>query len=200
MFFSHKSRSFVAIVLGLSLALPAAAVEKAKAEGKQAPAAAGKIRARILATDGKTPIAGAVLRAYLLETGQVFESRPTTSKGECEIGGLPFGYVDLAIDTPEGTFVANQVVNVPPASTVGLSFVLTKFSDHPAAWWSGREPRAVPGSGKPAAGAAEVRPKAKGREFWTSAKGIAILAGGAGAVLLALASSGGATIVSPSSP
>jgi len=189
-----------AAVLALLLAAPLSviAAEGAPAQG---PAGNGRLKAKVIEGTSKAPIAGAIIRAYHLDSGKVFSSGPTAKSGECEISGLPYGYLDLAVETSDGTFVGNQVVNVPPSGTVVVSFALTKYAERSPAWWSGREPRKIPGTQNAAQGVAEIQLPAKGKQFWTSPKGIAIIGGASAAVLLAVAGGGGSSSsASPSLP
>ncbi len=195
-----KWKCWIAVAIGITLVAPGLilAAGTGAAVGAEAAAGRGKVKAKILAVDGKTPIVGATVRAFHLDSGKVFASLPTGKDGECEISGVPYGYLDLSIETPEGTFVGNQVINVPPSGTVTVFATVTKFGERTPAWWSGKNARDVPGTRTASQGVAEVRLKAAGREFWKSPKGIAIIVGGSAAVLLAMSGSGGST--SPSAP
>jgi hypothetical protein len=190
----------IACALVVSLAAPVAVLAD---EGTAAAAApgTGRVKARVFGSNGKTPVAGALLRAYHLDSGKVYSSSPATGKGECELKGLPYGYLDIAIETKDGVFVGNQVVNVPPDGTVTLSVTLTKYAERTPAWWSGKAPRQVPGTRNESQGIAELNMKSQGRAFWTSPGGLAIIGGATGLVLLALTSqSGSSSTTSPSSP
>ncbi len=196
---TRRGRITAGALVAALLAPLAALAAEAPAAG--APASTGRLKARIFGSNGKTPVAGAVLRAYHLDSGKVYSSSPSSSKGECELSGLPFGYVDIAIETKDATFVGNQVVNVPPSGNIAVSFTLTKYAERSPAWWGGRTPRQIPGTRTESQGIAEVELKHRGREFWTGPKGIAIIGGATVAVLLAIASSGStSSTVSPSLP
>jgi hypothetical protein len=160
-----------------------------------APATA-KLEGKVLGLDGKTPVSGAKIIAYHLSTEQLFEALPTGPNGQYEIAALPYGYFDLAVETPEGVFVGNQVVNIPPDGTAGITFTLSPHTD-------GR-PRVFPNSDMTASGTAQVQEKLKGRAFWRSPKGVAIMAGTGGALLLAVAGgdsdTSAPTAASPSTP
>jgi hypothetical protein len=124
--------------------------------------------------DPKAPVVNATVVAYHLSTAQVYRSTVTLSNGKFEITGLPHGYYDLAIETPDGLFVANQVVNVPPdgKAVANLQLVPSTLAE--------QGPRDFPGSDQAAAGIAEMLKKKK-------KKGIAILSGLGGAAVLGLA-------------
>ena len=197
---ASKWKCWIAAAIAITLLAPGLirAAGTGAGAGTEATAGSGKVKAKILAVDGKTPVAGATVRAFHLDSGKIFTSLPTGKNGECEISGVPFGYLDLAIETPEGTFVGNQVINVPPSGTVTVFATVTKFGERTPAWWSGKNARDVPGTRTASQGVAEVRLKEAGREFWKSPKGLAIIIGGSAVVLLAV--SGGGSSSSPSAP
>ena len=195
-----KRNRIVAIAMTALLAAPLPSMA-AKAAGAEAPSGGGRVKAKVLKSDGKTAIAGATVRAYHLDSGRTYPSAPTNAKGECEITGLPYGYLDLMVETGEGTFVGSQVVNISPAGTAVVSLTVTKYEERTPAWWSGKTQREIPGTQKASQGIAEIRTKAVGREFWTSPKGIAIIGGSAAAALLLLTAGGGSSSsASPSTP
>ena len=182
-------------------AVPTAAFAKKDAE--EAAQAGAQIHGKVYRSDGKTEIAGAVVSAYILETGQVVAAAPTGSSGEFDLSGLPFGYADLYVETSEGMFAGSQVVNLSPGGKLSVSLDLSVLADKPSAWWSGREPKELPGSGKKPIGVAEVRSRVRGKEFWKTPGGIATLSAIGGAILLAIAAGGGGsneTNASPSTP
>lgn len=174
----------------------------APAAEQVAPTGLGRVKAKVVASDGKTPVSGATLRAFHLDSNQVFTSAPSGPSGECELAGVTYGYLDLSVDTPEGAFVGNQVVNLAPSGTVAIFLKLTKYGERPPEWWTSHQPREVPGTTTPAKGVAEIRLKSGGRGFWTRPAGIAIIVGGTAAVLLAASSgsSSSSSTVSPSKP
>jgi hypothetical protein len=141
----------------------------------------GKITAKVLDAEGEQ-VRGARLLAYHLSSEQLFTSEPTEKNGECRIEGLPYGYFDLAIETPDGLFVANRVINLAPTGTAAV--ILTVVPYQPSAAQGARK---HPGSDQEPLGQAELSRKPKGREFWRSPKGVAIIAGIGGAALLAIA-------------
>lgn len=183
------ARKFVASVIAAALLTFPSMPASAKAD-KNAEPAGGRILGKIFAVDGKTPVPGATVRAVPLQGEKAAASAPSDAKGQFELSGLAFGYFDLVVEAPGGTFIANQVVNVPPAGKLVVQFSLTPYDDKSPSWWAGREPRPLPGGGT-ATGSAEMRQSPRGAEFWKSPKGIAVLAGIGGAVLLAIAVSGG---------
>jgi hypothetical protein len=140
-----------------------------KIEGKILDAAGAKVRdARVL--------------AYHLSSETLFTSEPTGGEGEFRITDLPYGYFDLAVETSSGLFVADRVVNLAPAGSVVVIFTLAPFRPGDAG-----QARRHPGREVDPSGTASLSRKPKGREFWRSPKGVAIIAGVAGAGLLAIA-------------
>lgn len=154
------------------------------------------IEGKILAADGKAAVSGATVLAYHLSTEKVYRSQSTGSNGQFQLGSLPYGYYDLAVETKGGQYVGNQVVNVPPAGKVSVVFSLTPFADQA----SRQSARPFPGSEATSQGLAKLEQKSSGGSFWKSPKGVAVLAGTGGVVLLALASGGGGGSASPFQP
>ncbi len=193
---SHHARraGIAALAAALLLPVPAAPAQETPAQqtpaaGTAAPIESG-IRGRVVSGDG-TPLAGAVVRASSLQTGEETASAPTDRKGEFELSGLPHGYYDLAVETGDGLFAGNRVINVPPSGfgivqlRIGASAADTDNSAY----------------GSRADGRATVERRLNRREFWRSPKGVAILAGVGGAGLLWLAASDGSNrFETPASP
>ena len=104
-------RRLLSGLLIVSWPLPPLALAQAPAV-PPVPPSAGRLEGRILRSDGKTPVPGAVVRVCYLEGGTTFASAATSPRGEYEISGLSHGYADLSVETPEGAFLASQVVNL----------------------------------------------------------------------------------------
>jgi hypothetical protein len=153
------------------------------------------ILGKVFDVTGKTPVVGATVLAYHLSTEQVYSSSPTNPKGVFEIPDVPRGYYDLAVETAEGLFVGNQVLNVPPDGKAIVHFDLDSFSA-PA----GQGAREFPGSERPSSGVAQVDERPTQKDFWSSTKGIAILGSIGGVGLLLLASDSGDDEPSPFIP
>jgi hypothetical protein len=136
-------------------------------------------------------LVGATVYAYHLSSEEVFTSTVTNAKGQYEILDLPYGYFDIAVETDEGLFLANQVINVSPSGKTVLTLGLAKYSTTDAA-----DARTFPGSDAEPVGVARVEEKARGAAFWKSPAGIGIIAGG-GALLLLLIASGGSSDDTP---
>jgi hypothetical protein len=201
-------RAAIAAVLVLLCAVPPRALAQEEGEAPAPPQAAepeaparGRVEGRVLGKDGQTPVAGAVIRAVHLRTAQTLASTPTDAKGAFALEAVPYGYVDVAVETAEGGFVGNQVVNVPPDGRVEVTLVLIRNEDMPEGWWSGRQPKTMPGTDQPAIGVATVQPRGE-QAFWRSRTGIGILAGAGALALLALVGGGGGddAPASPSTP
>jgi len=162
----------------------------------------GRIEGKVLDSASGKGTAGARVFAYHLDTGVVFSAPPTDERGRYRIEGLPIGWFDLYVETPDGLFAANQVVNMPPRGELDVSLALTKFEDRPSSWGVGRR-RDVPGVDTPPIGEARLDETARGKSFWRTPTGIALVVGGGALVILAIVASGNSgseTTASPSSP
>lgn len=192
---SSWRRSASALLLA-SVWLRMHAAEPAPAEPPAPLAGTGRLEGRVLESDGKTPVPNAVVRACYLEGERVLASAPSGPRGQYRLESLPPGYADLVVETSEGVFVANQVLQLRPDARVLVDFVLAKFSERPVSW-NDQKKRATPCGAASPVGAAEVGSKGAGG-FVRSPKGIALIAGLGGAALL-LAASGGGGNESPAS-
>jgi len=172
-------RTLITLLILGSFFIPAAVAKEKAAEG-------AKILGTIFGADGKSKISGARVHAYHLSTEETFTSAPTGENGKYEITELPYGYFDLAVETANGIFVANQVANVAPTAKAVLSFTIREYNENDE-----DARRAFPGTQADSSGVANVRQRLTGRDFWKSPKGIAIIGGSAGAALLAIAAGGG---------
>jgi hypothetical protein len=160
------------------------------AQAPAPPTANSKLSGRVTTADGAAAT-GATVLAYHLSTEQLFRSTPSDAKGQFSFDAVPYGYFDLAVLSSDGLYVADTVVNVPPAGKTSVVLSLTPGAPPETL-------RTFPGTEQQPVGIAAVNRKS-GKGFWTSAGGIAILAGG-GAVALALLAGGGSDSESPSSP
>jgi hypothetical protein len=140
-----------------------------------------KIKGKIVSTEDRDRVRGARVLAFHLSSAQLFVSEPIT-KGGFEIRGLPYGYYDLAVEATDGLYPATQVINLAPSGTATL--VLTLASYHPATAGLARK---FPNQEAEPSGTAEVLVKLRGRHYWRSPGGVAILSGLGGVALLALA-------------
>jgi len=140
------------------------------------------LNCKIVGLDGK-PLRGAKLVVYHLSSARAYDCT-TTKKGECGLRDLPYGYHDVAVLGDDGLFVSDQVINIPPNTLFAATLTLHLAVDPSAT-------RAFPGIPEQAVGQAVVAERLRGRAFWRSPRGIAILIGVAGVILLLLAGSGG---------
>jgi len=184
-----RRRSTATLATFLSLALLSPHASLAQEAGNSI------LAGKLVEADGKTPLAGARMHVYHLSSEETYVSDPTGPDGKYQMEGLPFGYFDMAIETGEGMFVADQVVNLPPSGKVVVTLAVARFGTEETR--PEDEARIFPGSDDPASGVARVSKKATGRQFWRSSKGVAILAGGAAVLLLLIAVSGGSSEDTP---
>jgi hypothetical protein len=182
-------RRVAAVALVTLLALPAPVVRAQ--DSIAADTRESRLTGKVMRPDG-TPVSGATILSYHLASEQIFSSSPTAGGGEFEVLGLPFGYFDLAVETDEGLFVGNQVVNVPPSGKLALVFTV-----QPHATGDDEAGREFPGMDRPSSGVANVRQRVSGREFWRGPRGIAIIAGVGGAALLLAANESDASPIVP---
>lgn len=179
--------ALAALALLAQAPLTAWAQEPAPEPGK------ARLLGRVLDTDGK-PVRGASIVAYHLSSAQTFSSAETDSQGEFEMTGLPYGYFDVAVKSPSGLFVTDEVVNLPPAGKVAMTLTLVPGGT------GATEPRGFAGLDETAVGIAQVGSRKTGGQFLKSPTGLAVLGGIGGALLLGLALSGGDDDEIPVSP
>jgi hypothetical protein len=195
-------RRRLAVLLVAIVGFPAfsAGIPAAEEAPQASTLVAGIMKGKVVTGEKERAVAGAVVRAYHLDTDTLYTSAPADGKGRYEIRGLPLGYFDIAVETADGFFVGNQVVNVPPASKVDVSLSLSTFAGPPPAWLAGRAQQ-IPETDQPAIGIARLSRRTAERGFWGSPGGIAVISGGAALTLLAISSSGGnAPLASASLP
>ena len=75
------------------------------------PSGAAEIRGMILLPDGLTPITGVTVKAANLETKQIYSSEKTDKDGIYKLSSLPAGSYDLAVQTSEGLYASDTLVN-----------------------------------------------------------------------------------------
>ena len=188
---SPRCRHAICALLIVALMVPLGLTPRASAQEMGAAAGQAQLRGRVSAIDGAS-VAGATIIAYHLPSERVFRSEVTDSSGSFSILDLPYGYYDLAVQTPTGLFVADQVVNLPPSGKASVNMTLSPGGTDRSA------PRGFPGADEAPVGVAMVDTKEKG-SFWKSPGGMAIIAG-AGAVLLAAIALSGDEDEQPASP
>jgi hypothetical protein len=188
---TYHCRRPLALLLAAWLTAPAWAQQEAQdpaGSGDSLPRT-GRVEGKVLDSATGAGVEGAVVVSYHLDTGNVFSSERTSAKGRFRIDGLPLGWHDLYIEIPEGLFLGNQVINVPPRGKIDVVMTLTRFDDKPTSWWVGKR-RDVPGQDESAIGEARLNRTAKGRSFWRTPLGIGLVAGAGAVVVLIIATSG----------
>ena len=148
-----------------------------------APAGNVSLKGAVVRGDKATPVTGARVYAVHLDTKQVFTSAPSADKGDYQLTGLPYGYYDIAVETSDGLFLANRVINAPAGEKIEVSLVLGPPQPEDTEWWSAEPDRRIPGLDRTPDGVARIvegRPRA-GAMVVAKAKGAAVGAGaGAG--------------------
>lgn len=175
----------LAVGLSAILAAPALALEHSPATSGSTLDTA-RLAGKVFAADGETPVEGAVVRVHFLEGDRVVESPGTDGDGEFEIEGLPHGYADLVVASGGDLFVGSRFVVLPPSGKVRVRVSLARREDRSETWWAAKVPLELPRDGGSAAGIAELDTRLRGRDFWKSPAGIAVLAAAGGALLLAI--------------
>ena len=151
--------------------------------------------------DSGSAVAGAEVLAFRLEDERIYRAT-TSSNGSFLFEGLPFGYYDLAVQVGEDIYPAGDVINLTPRGKVIAKLRLIARADRPEEFWNEYQSRSFLGDPGEADGIARLQLNRKGREFWKTGKGIALISTIGGATLLAIAVSddGNPLEVSPSTP
>ena len=144
----------------------------------------GKLQGKLIDTEGRK-LRGARILAYHLSSAALYTSEPTGGDGKYRVTEMVHGYYDVAVETSDGEiYLADRVVNMPPSGSLAVILTLAAFEPTTAPL-----ARKHPGSEQDPSGMAELERKPKGREFWRSPKGVAIIGGLAGVALIAIATS-----------
>ena len=189
---STRYRYVISALLTAVLLFPMGLLPEVQAQETENPAGEAQLQGRISTMDGSS-LAGATIIAYHLSSEQIFKSAAVDGAGNFSIEGLPYGYFDVAVQSPAGLYVADQVVNLPPSGKASLNMTLSPGGTDQSA------PRGFPGADEAPVGVAMIDQKKKGA-FWKSAGGIAIIAGAGAVLLAAIALSGGSDDEQPASP
>lgn len=120
------------------------------------PAGNVQIRGVIFSGETQDAVSGARVYAVHLDTKQVFTSAPSTASGEYSLTGLPFGYYDLAIETADGLYLSNRVINAPAGEKREISMVLGSPQPEDTEWWSAEPDRRIPGLDRVPDGVARI--------------------------------------------
>jgi hypothetical protein len=175
-------RKFLRPMFALLL-LPTIAQQAALAQYTQ-PGIRGtaKLSGKLVDTEGRK-LRGARVLAYHLSSAALYTSETTGGDGKYRITDMVHGYYDVAVETPDGEiYLADRVVNMPPSGSLAAILTLAPFEPATAAL-----ARKHPGSERDPSGTAELTRKPKGREFWRSPKGVAIIGTLGGVALIAIA-------------
>ncbi|UCF67148.1 MAG: carboxypeptidase regulatory-like domain-containing protein [Acidobacteriota bacterium] len=127
--------TLVALVLGSQLTVAVA----------QGPSGTSAINGLLFWEQSGGPVTGATVYCVHLDTKQVFSADPSTAQGEYALSGLPFGYYDCAVSTPQALCLANRVVNLPAGEEVEISMVLGPPQPEDTEWWSADPDRRIAG-------------------------------------------------------
>ena len=84
------------------------------------------ISGRILSSDQKVPITGAIVKAAEIESKKIYESKPTIENGYYEILGLEKGTYDIAVQIDNGLYIANKLLNIGEGEAHALSLALNE--------------------------------------------------------------------------
>jgi len=205
---------FMAAVLTVAIAgywVPAASASSLQ----PAPA---EIRGSVLAADGLTAMRGVSVKAANMQTSEIYTSSPTGDNGAYKLTGLPAGSYDLAVETSQGLYAADMLIDAGAGSRTIVSLALKPGAPSirqdtppdPNAPSKPEDPKpedpkpedAKPEDKKPEEKKAddkkpeeakpepqEQKKKKKGKSFWRSPGGAAIAIVGGAIVVGSLASS-----------
>jgi hypothetical protein len=167
-------RQILAALLTLTLAAPGMAAGSRR-EKKTSGPGGSQLEGVVNGPDGK-PLKGAVISVRSLEGAVSGSSAPSDRKGRFKLAGLHYGWADLVVTTPQGEFLGDQAINLPPGTKVVVRFDLLETADKPESWWTDRRVEAPAGVAlKEVAGMAQSSQRLTGVEYWKSPGGIAIL-------------------------
>ncbi len=171
---SIRRGAVVLLVLALVLSSSPGLVRAQADASGQGPSTAS-LRGRVFGADRVTPVPGAVVRAVKGDGVQVYSSLPTDEKGAYSISGISPGDYEIVVEVGDGVFLVEKPLALTEAKPYGLSLANVP---------SENVDKRVPAIDKPVKGYAwtlEGNPKGA---FWKSPGGIAIIAGGALAIVL----------------
>ncbi len=186
----------LAIFLALSLMLaPGVAIPTAAQEGQ-----AG-LRGVIYQTDGSSKQAGAKVTAINVKTRKQYVSNVTGEDGSYEVSGMPAGSYDVAIDTGEGMFIADNLVDLNQNQHLSVSYSVQPMrpANRKVAGLEPPKGSATPVGGFRGTGDAAGELTGGGSSFWRSPGGIVLISVLAVGAALAINNAGDSN-ASPSAP
>ena len=168
------TRQALAVLLALILAAPGMAAGS-RADKKASDPGGSRLEGVVNGANGK-PLKGAVISVRSLDGATAGSSQPSDRKGRFKVTGLHYGWADLVVTTPQGEFLGDQAINLPPGTKVIVQFDLLETADKPESWWKDRRVEAPAGIDlKQVTGMAQSSQRLTGVEYWKSPGGIAIL-------------------------
>lgn len=155
-----------------------------------------EIRGNVFGADGLTTIPGVSVKAANMETRRIYTSESTSADGVYRLRDLPPGSYDLAVQTPQGLFAADALVEAKAGHRTTVSLAIRPTARQEGEPQEGEQKEGEkPEEPKPAEGAPEAekpaepqaqKPPKKSGGFWRSPAGAAI-AIVAGAVVVGVA-------------
>jgi hypothetical protein len=139
---------------------------------------------RVLGPDGKTAVAGAVVRIVHLDSGKVFEAPVTKSDGRYLIERLPYGYYEFTIEAGGILHAAGGLVSLEPARARKYDLRLLAPAAQTAGSDESAQGAAIPGLDRVATGSAEIVGLTAPPGFFKTRTGLSVLI--VGGVLLLL--------------
>jgi hypothetical protein len=155
-----------------------------------------EIRGNVFGADGLSAIAGVSVKAAHMETRRIYTSESTSADGVYKLRDLPPGSYDLAVQTPQGLFAADALVEAKAGHRTTVSLAIRPTARQEGQPQEEEKPEgekpeeakpeeAAPEAEKPAEPEAQKPPRKSGG-FWRSPAGAAI-AIVAGAVVVGVA-------------
>ncbi|MBM3294841.1 MAG: carboxypeptidase regulatory-like domain-containing protein [Candidatus Aminicenantes bacterium] len=87
----------------------------------------GTLIGTVFADEGKTPVAGAVLKLRNITSGSVYESPPTDAKGFFRLENIGKGIYQYGLTTAEGDFNSNELIGIIANETTRISVSLSMY-------------------------------------------------------------------------
>ena len=172
---SIRRTAVVLLIFALVLSWSPGVVRAQADASGQGPSTAS-IQGRVFGADRVTPVSGAVVRVVKGDGVQVYSSLPTDEKGNYSISGISPGNYEIVVEVGDGVFLVEKPMALTEAKSYGLSLANVP---------SDNVEKRVPAIDKPVKGYAwTLEGKNPKGAFWKSPGGIAIIAGGALALLL----------------